>query len=367
MKHAAFWLCTALVVLPVHIVSATTYDWVTYCVPVVRGDTLILPARFTSELVAVDKASKNVLWTWTSAKRIVQTSPTLLGNVLYLWVNGDSSDACAIDFTTGRSVWKTTIPTTTLSREPAVVSGETVLFSLGLRWNSAYAIRAFDRTTGKALWSLSGYHLIDVNEGVITATTDDDTTLTLLAARTGQRLFQTTLSSQSFTDAFGCHTVDGKTLASVDGALIALDVRNRQLLWQIFTGQSAGIPVIEGNTIFIVTRKLTLEQAQKKLQNVEVRSMIDGKLINAVPVGIGQYEYSPSRAFVSSHELIVVSGGSLVGIDRTTLREKWRLGTAGTDQIERVEQTVFVGKCGPYLFEVDPRVGEIIWHYGSVK
>jgi outer membrane protein assembly factor BamB len=367
MKHAPLWLCMALVVLPGHLASATTYDCVTYCAPAVRGDTLILSARFTSDLIAVDKASKNVLWTWTSEKRIVQTSPTLGGNVLYLWVNGDSSDACAIDFTTGRSVWKTTIPTTTLSREPAVVSGETVLFSLGLRWNSTYAIRAFDRTTGKALWSLLGYHLIDVNEDVITATTEDDTTLTLLDARTGQRLFQTTLSSQSFTDAFGCHTVDGKTLASVDGALIALDTRKRQLLWRILTGQSAGIPMIEGNKIFVVTRKLTLEQVQKRQQNIEVRSMIDGKLINFVPVGIGQYEYSPSRTFVSSHELIIVSGGSLVGIDRTTLKEKWRLDTAGTDQIERIEQTLFVGECGPYLFEVDPRVGEIIWQHGSVK
>ena len=324
-----------------------------YSTPGIYGDTLIFSRPLGSELYAVDIKTKADVWVWSSGTRSVWTRPTIFDGVAYIWAGGDyatDSRACAVDCRTGKSLWETPAGKGS-TWDPATIVGDVVLFP-------ADGIRAFDRKTGEPLWVQTGYEMMLVYGYSVLATTGGARQLALLDARTGKTLFQTELSEGRYAEAKADCSAGGEVVVGCDGMLLKMNIPEQRVLWRIPTPKERWIPAIDGDRVYLLSDYVGDRNARQRLQ---IRLLSDGSIQRQIDMSIAVGPASPALLFEGT--IVIASGGRLVGLDRQSLQERWRVD--GGSEVSRDERSVYVGATGPSLRRIEARAGTVMWSYGS--
>lgn len=220
-----------------------------YSSPAEYGDVLIFSQRTGTHLFAVVKSSKEDLWKWSCDGRSVRTAPEIEGDIAFIWAGScDDSRACAIDCKTGKSIWET--PSSGWTFDPPSICGDVVLFHIEHHKNE---IHAFDKLSGRLLWTRDDHELISVCDGTVLASVDGDTRVEILDATSGQSLFSTPFSTERLQDPQGCYGENGIAVVSCRGTILALDVRQRRLMWSKKTGGKRYVPAVQADSLFLLT------------------------------------------------------------------------------------------------------------------
>lgn len=326
-----------------------------YSTPGIYGDTLMFSQRTGSKLYAVDRETKRDVWVWSSHGRRVRTRPTVVDGVAYIWA-GDcmtNSRACAVDCKSGKSLWE--IPDKGWAFLSAIIAEDVVLFPVEAYH---YEIHAFDRKGGKPLWVRTDCKMMLAHGKSVLATTADDTRVALLDIRSGETLFETPLVDEKSTEPQADCNVDGEAVIGCQGMLLKLSIPGRKLLWRKSTPKEKWIPTIHDDDLYLLSGYPPAPEARQGLQ---VRSLRNGSVQRELDVKAGAFTYSP--AYVFERIIVVSTGGVLLGFDRKTFEEKWRLETGKVYQTSRDESSVYVGGVGPYLWRVDAITGKKTWTY----
>lgn len=332
-----------------------------YSTPGIYGHMLIFSQRTGTELHAVDIDTGEDVWVWSSDERSVRTRPTIVDGVAYIWVGNTREDsrACAIDCRSGKSLWET--PDGGWTFESAVVAGDVVLFAIAADEDE---IHAFDRKTGKRLWLRTGCDMLLVHGGTILATTAEDRQLALLDSRTGETTFETPLAGETFTGPKAACSAVGEAVVGCTGVLLKLSIPNRAVLWRKSTPRQRWMPTIcDGNLYLLSKQDYPYPYAPGKRQQLQLRSLADGSITRSVSLEVGTLRAFPVLVF--DGVIVIASGGRLLGLNRQTLREKWRLDTGGVYQVSRDGKCVYVGGTGPCLWRIDAATGTRTWTYDS--
>ncbi len=329
-----------------------------YSTPEQYGDALIFSQRTGSELYAVDRQTKRDVWVWSSGERCIRTKPTIVGDVAYIWAGNTSDDsrACAINCKTGKSIWET--PDSGWAFRSAEAFGDIVLFPVESYNNE---IHAYERKTGKWLWTEKNCRMILLHKQTVLATKKRDTLVAMLDIKTGKELFGTEFKNEEFGEPQGSCNDAGVAVIGGVGGLIALNIPEKKVIWKRETGVKR-VPVISGDALYLLLGWTSQELASNP-QAIEICSLDTGREINRFELNTDSGTYFPALIFDSV--IVVASGGSLIGIDSKALKEVWKLDVGVLYQIEKGIDSVYLGLGGPNLWQVDAKTGKILWSYGG--
>lgn len=360
-----------------------------FSAPSLFGKLLLFSKRTGTKLFAIDKQSREMRWIWSTGDRSVRTRPTIVDGVAYIWAGRGDSRACAVDCTTGKSIWET--PTTGDTEVSAIIVDEVVLFAA---ITEKREIHAFDRKTGRKLWSLlDNYNLLLANANVLLAIARRGTLGVILEASTGKILFQVPLTDKQdiwWSLNASCCSAEGIAVIGGQGFLLALDVNKKQVVWEVETDsyphpnrkdyphpvQTRWVSTIYRDKVFLLATHFPPlsppRSAGKHDQLIEVRNLSDGRIVvRRTLIDAGRY--------VRSHvfeDIVVIEGSpGLMRIDPESLRVRWRFDaneTYETFDTARVGTSVYIGggktfftpyRWVPHIWEIDATTGKKLWVY----
>ena len=192
------------------------------------------------------------------------------------------------------------------------------------------------------------------------ATAREDTQVILLDVADGREVFRTKLDDEEYTEPQAACSTDGLAVIGSRNSLLALDIPARKVLWRNKAGKGKWVPAINANTLILLSG-YSFPTQRNKGQLLEVRDLRSGKSGKRIHLKAGIGTYFPALVF--SETIVVSSGGFLLGLNATSLKESWRLQNAEVYQIEQDEDSVFIGGTGPFLWQVEALTGKRIWNY----
>lgn len=334
---------------------ATSFAENAYSAPALYGTWVIFSQRSGMTLHAVDLATKHDVWVWSCTGRTVRSAPTVVGDVAYIWAGSDyDCMACAIDCRTGTSIWETRAEGWTFSS--AVVAGDVVLFGVA---SHEHEVQAYDRTSGRHLWTCIDAELLTASGKDLLVARDRDLKLAILEARTGVEVFSCAFSNKSFTEPQAACNPKGIAVAGCDGAVVAVDMPARRMLWSVSTGVRALLPCFTDDGLFMTTSWSSRNASGA--QALEKWNLATGAVESTVIVRGTCATYL--RAEVYQDIIMVPVGGELVGLRKDTLQEAWRLPTGRPYGFQRIGNFFWFGTTGPRLVQLDPATGTTPWSY----
>jgi outer membrane protein assembly factor BamB len=338
---------------------ALSYSDPSYSPPGVYGNTLIFSHDSGYCLYAVDKTAKKTLWVWRCGGRVIRTEPTIVDDVAYIWAGHmiENSRACAVDCKTGKSLWET--PARGWSLYPAAVANDVVLFD----GDGGEGTCAFDRQSGKRLWARANCDMMLVHDMTVLTSMAMGTRLELLDVRTGETVFEATLSDEAFLWPRADCNAAGQAVIACSDTLLKLSIPDRKILWRKPTPGERWVPTVHDDQIYL----LSYYAGEQRSGRLQLCSLRDGTIRRQTEWDSDGYARSQPQVF---EKIIVVAiGRTILGLDRQTLKEKWRVdtGLARSYKTKKHDDKVYVGGEGPYLWEVDPATGEKLWVYEEMS
>lgn len=336
---------------------ATTVIPRQYTPPAFYGDLLLFSQVTGSKLYAIDRATKKDVWVWSSGGRNVRTTPTVDGDVAYIWAGTSSTDtsrACAIDCRTGLSIWET--PAAGWTFERARLVENVVLFPVE---NNTDEIHAFDRATGRNLWIKEDSDLLLVHGKDVLVSRESDRKLVVLDAVTGAEVFSCPFSSANWAYPQADCNDAGIAVAGCDGTVIAVDIPKRTELWRVGTGKKRLIPALAGDSLFLITG--WSDGNNDGGQALEKWNLASGVRETTVEIKAGCRAFE--RPFVFDSVITVATDGQLIGVERETGKEIWRAPIGGSSRTCQTSDSVYVGEIVSLLVQFEASTGKILWRY----
>lgn len=212
--------------------------------------------------------------TWKVTVGTGDATPVLSGNKIYLNSRqGDQETVLCLDASTGKELWKSQYPSMAVTgpaashpgprATPAIADGKVVTFG------AAGILSCLDAKTGKLLWRKDNPEnavpqfftgmspLIVDNMCIVHLGTKDKGEVQALELKTGKEIWKWAGDGPSYSSP-SLMTIGGKkhVIVQTEKNLIALDLSNGKLLWQVPTPvqqrfYSCVSPYIDGQTIYL--------------------------------------------------------------------------------------------------------------------
>ncbi|KAF0244591.1 MAG: hypothetical protein FD180_2409 [Planctomycetota bacterium] len=326
-----------------------------YSTPALYGD-LVLFSQFTgSKLYAIDRATKRDVWVWSCGCRSVRTTPTVAGDVAFIWAGGcKDSRACAINCRTGVSIWET--PAEGYTWEEARLVEDVVIFPVTCETSE---INAFDRATGRKLWVKKDADLLLVHGKDLLVSKDSDSKLVVLDPLTGAEQFSCPFSTAEYAEPQADCNDAGIAVAGCEGSVLALDIPNRKELWRVETGKKRLIPALDGDSLFLVTGRSSGNNYGS--QSLELWNLANGSRESKVE--FQELCASYTKPVLFDGMVIVPTPGQIFAVERETGKEIWQVSIGGSYGTCRTPDSIYVGTTGPRVVQIDAKTGKTLWSY----
>ena len=202
-------------------------------------------AGATGEMVAMSAGSGHIRWRFATGA--IESSPALVGNLLYFgtW----SRRVYALNVKTARPRWTSAV-NSEVHGAPAVAGGSVYVTT------TAGSLYAFDRMTGRLRWQRSDgteafYAGPTVAKGRVYAANTNGTVYAY-SARTGGLLWARRVGTYVYTNPAVVH---GRVfVGTYSGSFLALDARTGSVRWSYpAAGAVHGAPVVMGGLVYFST------------------------------------------------------------------------------------------------------------------
>jgi outer membrane protein assembly factor BamB len=291
-------------------------------------------------------------WSATTNGGLFST-PVVVGGVVYVNGQVDTSGTGqirAFDASTGAALWKQT--GSGLPRDLTVAEGR-VYTSF-----TSHVLRCYDAATGTLLWSAPGpTHDPTLSGGVVYAT-DDLRSLWAIDAATGRKRWVAHSPLGGY--GAGVAVADGMVYAGgtdVDGTapLYAYDARTGELVWKHGTGGAiGGIPAVSDGTVYAGSGDHLLYAMEATTGRLRWTAATGGTIVSSAAVANGV-------AYIGSAD------HNLYAFDAATGEELWVAPTGGTittiHMAAVANGVVYVGSSDHSEYAFDAATGEQLWSY----
>ena len=289
----------------------------------------------SDRVVALDASTAEILWVWYEPGISALASMAVSNDIVYFAFNSVEHHLYALDASTGEVLWRYK---TGDSVGPPVVANGVVYFG-----SQDGHVNAADAITGEALWSyevgIKWYHLPAVANGVVyvgsTSVYPGATALHALDANTGSQLWSYGTNSDVHSPlvANGVVYFEADLWGSPDSHLYAIDAANGELLWKYKVEDSLRLfstPVVANGIVsFISGALITLDSKTSELMwNIEAldETFTDQTAVDdVVYVGSNYHESKSTCRGVDCDRR--TDRGRLYALDAATGEVIWRYGT----------------------------------------
>ncbi|MFG2313300.1 PQQ-binding-like beta-propeller repeat protein [Streptomyces sp. NPDC048566] len=221
--------------------------------PVLSGGLLLVGSGNGRRLTALDPDSGSTRWSRDVA-RYAGGVTHVAGTVL---LSGSDSVVTALDAATGEERWHHTIPGLTVPRFRSL--GDGTAYAVAPPSGSATGVTAVDPGTGTVRWRREVEGTLDpvaARDGTLwfTSVTADQSTDAVLRYDVRTRALRRTELRVPMAQAQTVVRDDTAYLLGGDGALVAVDTREKRQLWRVETSVSkASAPVVSGRRLYLGT------------------------------------------------------------------------------------------------------------------
>ncbi|MBT3345045.1 MAG: PQQ-like beta-propeller repeat protein [Gemmatimonadetes bacterium] len=216
-------------------------------------------------------------------------------------------------------------------------------------------LRAYDRRTRKMVWQLDTRAcapMAGIGDTVLAVT--EEAQLLALASADGEQLWAASLPSQPTTGALVAGDV--AIVGGAEGALMAVDLTDGSLAWQIRLGDSGaairGQAVASGGRVYAATADGVIWAVANPGGEIQWSSPIDGL---------------PASGLSLTRDILIVGSSDrrVYALSTTDGRQLWSHHTGGVVRgaPASTPSTTYVGSSDGLLLALDVASGELLWRF----